>query len=261
MVQCTVKVCTILLRRRWHFAARSISRALSRTTRCGLASFFFPATFVLRMKWVTGFVILLGSRLVSALPPPSPFVLQQPGSISDAGLNSVQVDNDESQAILPHLNAQDFHSIEAVKQSIEHGAVSILDRILNQVKKIMTKSNEATDGFEITAIEDTVESLPPRHPPVVIDLSHLTILEIVNASLGHHGKCGHSEASAPSTFEDRLTHDPKHLPLHRLAWIVNRTTEAHKLLEKGQSLHSRSSYVPSLAVSIGQSLHERQRSR
>lgn len=178
------------------------------------------------MKWTstTTAGIILGCRLVAALPPP--FVVQ-----GDAGLNTLA--DDES--VLPQLTSDDFKSIEQVKETVQHEAESILDRILSQVKHLTEEIAVESDSPAAEREADG-DLLPPHHPPAVIDFSHLTILEIVNASLGRHEHFEEEhefDDETASTIEHHHPHDPKDLPLHRLAWVVNRTTEVHKLLEKG----------------------------
>lgn len=80
--------------------------------------------------------------------------------------------------------------------------------------------------------------VPPHHPPPVIDLSHLTILEIINASLHHHDHDKHHKMTGGSDGPPPA--DPSHLPLHRLAWLVNASTQAQQALDR----KSQSNNVP-----------------
>jgi hypothetical protein len=87
--------------------------------------------------------------------------------------------------------------------------------------------------------EDEDSMLPnpfPHHSPPTLDFSHLTILEIVNASLGHHHDHEHKHGSdriAPAVIDEK---DPAHLPLHRLAWLVNFSSETQEYLKKDGKL-------------------------
>lgn len=65
-------------------------------------------------------------------------------------------------------------------------------------------------------------------PDSTLDFSHLTILEIVNASLGRHHEHGETRFS-PAVIDVK---DPSHLPLHRLAWLVNFSIETQEYLQK-----------------------------
>ncbi|GAA5829746.1 hypothetical protein JCM3766R1_001290 [Sporobolomyces carnicolor] len=72
---------------------------------------------------------------------------------------------------------------------------------------------------------------PPGGPPPTLDFSHLSILEIVNASLHRHHDHPHGEGDSfsPTVIDEK---DPAHLPLHRLAWLVNFSSDAQEYLQR-----------------------------
>mgnify|MGYP001564940720 FL=1 len=88
-----------------------------------------------------------------------------------------------------------------------------VDDFLSIQSHIAHALSPATHSPIINLIEPTTASADLHHPPAVVDLSQWTILEILSYSL----------------------HEPKawpHLPLHRLGWLVNRSSEAQEALAK-----------------------------
>lgn len=157
------------------------------------------------------------------------------------------------------LTVDDFQAVQhAIQNSLEHavqGAKHLVEDSLHQ------GAADADDDED-----DEVSSLPhpPTHPlpPATIDLKDYTIFEIVNASLGHHhdhhdhhdhGARGRDAEwrSSPSVPAPRKIRqglaslfagseqdvgedkpNPHTLPLHRLAWLANFSTEAGDLLKQ-----------------------------
>lgn len=177
--------------------------------------------------------LLLGTAL--AVPPP--FVVQ-----GDAALNLADA---ELPPRLADLSSDDILNIEQVKAKAEH----IIHDLLDKVEFAADALAHSLDDEVTSAVVDAIPASrwPHPGPPLVLNFSDYTILEIVNASLGHH--CGHGEEAnaedlpkwklpwkshpAPHHGDDH-EHDPKYLPLHRLAWLVNRSEEAQKSLSKGE---------------------------
>ncbi|GAA5910753.1 hypothetical protein JCM6882_002070 [Rhodosporidiobolus microsporus] len=143
---------------------------------------------------------------------------------------------------LAELSVDDFQSVQhALKASVEHA--------IDEGKRL------ATDTFNL--VEQAVgiegghggEGPPHKHPlpPPFLDFSQYTVLEIINASFaGHHGGEGDKSfglferklrrsAGFPHLEEDdnegEHKPDPKHLPLHKLAGLINFSPEAAQLLE------------------------------
>ncbi|GAA6063119.1 hypothetical protein JCM10212_002322, partial [Sporobolomyces blumeae] len=142
------------------------------------------------------------ARAAPSSPPP--FVVQDGSAIPAAPRR------------LADLTPDDFHAVQdSLKSAFEHASSAA-----NALK------DEASTGDRSISVPNP---FPPHSPPPILDFSHLTILEIVNASLGHHHDDGHE---AQATAEDR---DPAKLPLHRLAWLVNFSDEAQEYL-KGKDI-------------------------
>ncbi|GAA5878519.1 hypothetical protein JCM16303_002107 [Sporobolomyces ruberrimus] len=117
------------------------------------------------------------------------------------------------QQVLQALSIDDFQRVqEAIKDSFEHAA----DRRVPGPATIQEEAVSIPNPF-------------PHGPPPVIDFSHLTILEIVNASLGHHDHEHGDGHLRPTVIDEK---DPSHLPLHRLAWLVNFSSETQEYLKR-----------------------------
>ncbi|GAA5943467.1 uncharacterized protein JCM15063_006481 [Sporobolomyces koalae] len=146
----------------------------------------------------------------------TPLALLATGAIVSAAPQRYGGQNAQ-QPFLPDLSTDDFETIQAAFKIPFEGT-----------SERPSPPGNARFGQDE---EDTV-SIPspfPRHPPApVIDFSHLTILEIVNASLVHHHKHEH-DGFAPTVIDE---HDPAHLPLHKLAWLVNFSSDAQEYLQK-----------------------------
>jgi hypothetical protein len=152
------------------------------------------------------------ATLAFALPPP-PFVVQ-----GDQALNL-------GDAPVPELAIDDFLSIERAKIALKGTVNTLL---------------ETASTFD----EDSVAGphYPLHHSAPVLNLSDYTILEILNASL--HNNISHATTPTdlprckPPAWSQpyRDPADPVFLPLHRLAWIVNRSTEAQESLRKSEKL-------------------------
>ncbi|GAA5824287.1 hypothetical protein JCM11251_001597 [Rhodosporidiobolus azoricus] len=144
--------------------------------------------------------------------------------------------NNADSGRLADLTVDDFHQVQqAIKQSLEG--------IVDQGKRL------AKETFNVVEQEATLD-IPHKHPipPPFLDFSKYTVLEIVNASFGHHEGEGNGfrgferklrrsagnphHAEDDDEDEDELHKpDPSHLPLHRLARILNFSPEAAHLLE------------------------------
>ncbi|GAA5978281.1 hypothetical protein JCM11641_001158 [Rhodosporidiobolus odoratus] len=148
-----------------------------------------------------------------------------------------------SQPILKDLSVDDFH---AVQDALAKSAESVVDGTRRLVTDAFNLIKEEIDIVE----EEVVNYAGPPHkhplPPPFIDFSEYTILEIVNASFtGHHHDDKEysgfgrklKRGAFPGQFDDNESEghhkpDPKHLPLHRLAGLLNFAPEAAELLEK-----------------------------
>ncbi|GAA5907633.1 uncharacterized protein JCM6883_001841 [Sporobolomyces salmoneus] len=122
-------------------------------------------------------------------------------------------DSSPQQQVLQDLSTEDFqHVQDALKDSLEQFA----NRRPGPAVEVTKESFSIPNPF------------PGHHSDSTLDFSHLTILEIVNASLGHHHHGHHEEGKiAPTVIDEK---DPAHLPLHRLAWLVNFSSETQEYL-------------------------------
>lgn len=171
------------------------------------------------MRFIIASSLLLGAQLAYSAPAPQSFFLQ-----GDAALNLP----DAELPRVPELSVEDFINVESVKSRIEDVFTTLVQKV-----------------------DEAESSTWPDHPPTEIDFSQYTILEIVNASLHshhcphkHHGdKDGEHKEQADGwklpwshhgDGDKEHEHDPKHLPLGRLAWLVNRSSDAQELLKKGE---------------------------
>ncbi|GAA5966097.1 hypothetical protein JCM21900_006444 [Sporobolomyces salmonicolor] len=165
------------------------------------------------MKLPTSLALLGAAAITRAAPPP--FVVQNPNSIVEPA----------AQPPLADLTVDDFHAVQsAIKESVDNLLRLEDDRVVE---------DEQQAG--------ELDSPQPHHPPHFLDFSDYTVLEIVNASLGHHheheksDREGEKEEPAAwprSPFPEGHEHDPKYLPLHRLAWLVNFSSDAQELLKQ-----------------------------
>ncbi|KAK4047025.1 hypothetical protein OIO90_006346 [Microbotryomycetes sp. JL221] len=175
--------------------------------------------------------------MVYAAPSVPPFIMQQP-DMRDA-IVSPHADAPTAER---KLTIEGFQVIERLKQTaedVESKIETLLDSILHNKDRVEAEQ-EQMDRPHLP--------IPPHHPPVEIDLSHLTINEILHeALLDHHGDddgrhpcAGRRQGSSDAEREDFLfkmvVERPraKDLPLHKLAWAVNFSSEAKKALDKGR---------------------------
>ncbi|GAA5869609.1 hypothetical protein JCM8547_005085 [Rhodosporidiobolus lusitaniae] len=167
------------------------------------------------MKLSAGLLTLpLAASLAAAAPP---FVLQagNPSSEPPHRLADLTVDD--------HLSIQEQLE-DAVSDSAQKG-----QRLVSETFDIL---EQAISGG---ADED---SLHPPFPPPFLDFSNYTVLEIVNASFAHHkdGEKGFERKNRRGAFsrstdgEHEHKPHPSHLPLHRLAGLINFSPEAAKAL-------------------------------
>jgi hypothetical protein len=192
------------------------SAARRRRRSAHLVSLSSFSSLFCQMKLILPFV---GAALVAAAPP---FVLQN-------AFKNVPT--------LPDLTVDDFVSIE--------------NTVKNSLKDVVEDVNDRLSALEaLIANEDAVEvETHPRKIPIphFIDLSEYTVLEIVNASYHthHEGEVKgfrrdrkirrsffpHDEEENGDDDEHHKP-DPKYLPLHRLAGLINFSPEAAALLEE-----------------------------
>ncbi|GAA6010688.1 hypothetical protein JCM11491_002897 [Sporobolomyces phaffii] len=129
-------------------------------------------------------------------------------SAAPQGLNFQ--DSGPQQQILQDLSAADFQNVQdALKDAFEEATSHRVPPLAPIHRESVSIPN------------------PFPHPPPTLDFSHLSILEIINASLGHHHEHEHGKF-APTVIDEK---DPSHLPLHRLAWLVNFSTETQEYLK------------------------------
>ncbi|BGP08023.1 hypothetical protein JCM10049v2_003868 [Rhodotorula toruloides] len=148
---------------------------------------------------------------------------------------------------LADLSPSDFHAVQdALRESLEH--------FVDEGKRLV---QDTFDAFEDDLAKTQDDGIHPPHPPShplpppVIDMSKYTILEIVNQSFHRHQEhedgevrlvdrtlreglaarrpCKHARTLGGEHGGDDHDHE---LPLHRLAWLVNFSPDAAKLLEK-----------------------------
>jgi hypothetical protein len=83
-------------------------------------------------------------------------------------------------------------------------------------------------GFEAVSTAIATQELPANHG--ILDFSEFgTIADILNATLHHHRHGKHAEHERPHW---KTPETPGDLPLHRLAWLMNRSTVAIEDLSK-----------------------------
>ncbi|KAK4698704.1 hypothetical protein P7C70_g7564, partial [Phenoliferia sp. Uapishka_3] len=154
-----------------------------------------------------------------ALAAPSPLVKRS------------QLSFDSPSASVADLNPSDFQSIQqSIGNSLKNNFNNLADSFLPPL---------AEEGDSIADSPDDDATHPGKHQPhpYIIDLSQLTILEILNASLHHH-----HDSHSDSEHDDKNPHwkfpwpskppTADQLPLHRLAWLVNHSSEAQQSLSK-----------------------------
>ncbi|GAA5822561.1 hypothetical protein JCM3770_006312 [Rhodotorula araucariae] len=165
------------------------------------------------------------SLLATAALAAPPFVLQ--GGSNPAVVPAQHLDD---------LTVEDFQTVQdALKGSLEH-ALDAGQRLVD-------------DAFDLFDEKATAEAPhhPPTHPlpPLFLDFSEYTILEIVNSTYRkHHHDGPHLDrlsrklrkglGLAPSDGNDdgdKHKPSPEHLPLNHLAWLINFSPDAAKLLE------------------------------
>ncbi|KAL8292754.1 hypothetical protein RQP46_001366 [Phenoliferia psychrophenolica] len=164
--------------------------------------------------------LLLCTSLALAAPP---FVVQNQQAAIGRPTSS-----DSASDSLPPLRVEDFLAIESSKAHSHAG------------KKGSFNSDPSAQVVADGGASDVVE-----HPPVYLDFSSFTILEILNASLHHHPshpphdhEHGQDDAEPAESIWPHLpwpnhpVTDPSQLPLHRLGWLVNRSSEAQQALSK-----------------------------
>ncbi|GAA5999059.1 fasciclin domain-containing protein [Rhodotorula paludigena] len=165
---------------------------------------------------------VLWSALVTAALAAPPFVLQ-----SDAAA--------ASQHRLADLTVDDFHAVQHAFAEAYEGAVDEAKNVVH-------------DTFGLVHAEEDDEPHHPTHPlpPPVLDFRDYTVLEIVNASYHKHHDGGEHEGLRNGGFLRKLRkglgftldgiepHKPKpeDLPFSHLAWLLNFSPEAAKLLEQ-----------------------------
>ncbi|KAM0756109.1 hypothetical protein T439DRAFT_320800 [Meredithblackwellia eburnea MCA 4105] len=92
------------------------------------------------------------------------------------------------------------------------------------IQQDSTHFNYQEEGDE----EEGASTWPPkRKGPFVIDLSQYTILEILNISLHRP----HPPPPPPSSSVWPPPSKPEQLPIHKFAWLVNRSSEAQAALD------------------------------
>lgn len=192
--------------------------------------------------------------LASAAPP---FVVQN----GERTQSRFSPPRDDGAAAAGHrladLTVDDFQAVQhAIKDTFEHSVESAKHLVEDTFHIEVDADDEeiAAEGFSFPH--------PPSHPlpPAVIDLKEYTIFEIVNASLEHHHPhCGHGRRDAdeerhPSARDRKIRSglaawftnsrddkdalsehgkpNPHMLPLHRLAWLANFSSEAGDLLKQ-----------------------------
>ena len=156
------------------------------------------------MKLQSSLALLLAGVAVKAAPPPLRFQNAEAAPLAD-------------------LTTEDFQTIQhQFKETFEHAT--------EHFSPPDTPTSNLDDESEVS-----IPNPFPHHPPVVIDFSHLTILEIINASLGHHHEEEHRKIEPRFRLfgggDDSPAKDPSHLPLHRLAWLVNFSSETQEYLK------------------------------
>lgn len=238
--------------------ARCTASASSPSEKIRSAAFSYTLRHIYTMKIALWSLAAAASAplLASAAPP---FVLQngQPGA-------AALFDEAASSAEPAVHRVQDLTVDEF--QAVQHALKDSLERAVDSATHLIQ------DTFGLAAADDDDEpvsgnELPRPHfpshplPPPVIDLKEYTVFEIVNASLEHHHhRCGHHRGdSEPDAEEehhmvrrkirkglaalfrpteggdhdgDEHKPDPSHLPLHRLAWLANFSSEAGDLLKQ-----------------------------
>ncbi|KAM0787737.1 hypothetical protein ACM66B_003794 [Microbotryomycetes sp. NB124-2] len=165
-------------------------------------------------------VLITGAAFVAAAPSP-PFVVQHDAMAAP--------DADPSPP--RQLDTVGFQVIERLKQtaeSLENKLEALIERVIDREHEHDALSSSSRPHLP----------LPPHHPPLEIDLSHLTIADILKQALvkhddhhdGHHDHDDDEDAAAWRA----IAHSPdaKHLPLHKLAWAVNISADAQKALAK-----------------------------
>ncbi|GAA5862027.1 hypothetical protein JCM1840_006912 [Sporobolomyces johnsonii] len=160
------------------------------------------------MKLHTSLALLGAAALTTAAPPP--LVVQTSDSIVELA----------AQPPLADLTVDDFQAVQsAIKETIDKAAHLL--------------------GLDDDRFVEAQEQAGELHPPHFLNFSDYTILEIVNASLGHHGEHEKSDREGDKDtvwprppFPNGHEHDPKYLPLHRLAWLVNFSSDAQELLKQ-----------------------------
>lgn len=128
-------------------------------------------------------------------------------------------DSGPQQQVLQDLNTEDFQQIQnALKDTFE------------QVTHQRSPPPASIEREEVSILPNPF----PHHggPDKTIDFSHLTILEIVNASLGHHHDHEHDNGRFVPAVIDEKDPSPSRLPLTRLAWLVNFSSETQEYLKK-----------------------------
>ncbi|SCZ98712.1 BZ3500_MvSof-1268-A1-R1_Chr3-1g05569 [Microbotryum saponariae] len=206
---------------------------------------------------------LLASRV--ALTIPASFLIQTPGN--SALLNSPGPPSDQQQPPqqggASKVRVSFEHSVESIIDQLKDSIDVAKDELADIAHPHphphphsypQHSPQDAADSE--SAASPPWRKLPPHHPPAYLDFSNYTIIEILNATLHHHhddhdghddpeGRHGSDSDSQRRGAESddgsesggaphaHSRHDdPAFLPLQRLAWLVNRSSEALASLDK-----------------------------
>ncbi|SCV74284.1 BQ2448_6716 [Microbotryum intermedium] len=207
------------------------------------------------MKSIFITTALLASRVALAIP--ASFLIQAPGN--SASLNSPEASSDSINQ-RPHQQQQQQQGAPAtVKVSFEDSVESIINQLNGSIDVAKAEladivhphsqahqQHSPQHANSESAASPPWPKLPPHHPPAYLDFSNYTINEILNATLHHHhddhaGQLGRDSQRRGADDGDDLGgaphahphhEDPAFLPLHRLAWLVNRSSDALASLDK-----------------------------
>ncbi|GAA6002327.1 hypothetical protein JCM10207_001065 [Rhodosporidiobolus poonsookiae] len=176
--------------------------------------------------------LYLAAAIVPLAAAAPPFVLQDSQRSAPAATFA-----DER---LPDLKVDDFLAVQhSIKESLEHA--------VDEGKRLISDTFELVEDFAAHHDSEGEEHPHPKPIHSVLDFSNYTVLEIINASwTGHHHDDGDKErfdgferklrrSAFPHQFEDSEGEhkpDPKHLPFHRLAGLLNFSPDAAAQLDK-----------------------------